>query len=203
MIRAIALSCLFSSLGFAAAVHAQDFSKFDLSTNDGVNAAREAIAGKPIDDRSKGCIRRDNRLPEIVLVGGFAFDYGCRLQGAFVKSQYLAVDDKVFSRTALEALGWKAAGQSQREKIAQAWVEKGLMTFLSVVAVKDEDFANHSFQTPQTRIHADGTIVVTLWVRLPPGRVRGTRYELRDYRFSSDGDFAGDTTLENFTATRN
>lgn len=200
--QANALLCLCSLLCLAAVIHAQDFSKFDLSTNDGVNAAREAIAGKPLDDRSKRCIHRDPGLPGITVVGGFAFDYGCRLQGAFVNSQYLTVDDKSFSRTALNALGWKA-DQSRREETAQAWVTKGLLAFLTVITVKDPDFANHSFQLPQTSTQADGAVVVTLWVRMPSGRVRGTRYERREYRFSSEGNLAGMTTLENFTATRN
>lgn len=198
--QAVALFCLCASVCFARAVHGQDLSKFDLATNEGVNAAREAIAGKPLDDRSKRCIRRDKSLPGIAVVGGFAFDYGCRLQGAFVNSQYLTTDDKAFSRTALDALGWKT-DQSQREKTAQAWVAKGLLAFLTVISVKDADFANQSFQPPQTLTRADGTVVVTLWVRLPSGRARGTRYELREYRFSGEGNFAGTTTLENFTAS--
>lgn len=201
--RTIALFCLCGSLCFAAAIRGQELSKFDLSTNDGVNAAREAIAGKPLDDHSKRCIQRDPGLPGIVVVGGFAFDYGCRLQGAFVGSRYLTADDEAFSRTALGTLGWKAADRSQREKLAQAWVARGLMAFLSVIADKNEDFAGHSFQPPQTVTTADGNIAVKLWIRLPSGRVRGTRYELREYRFSSDGNFTGDTTLEEFTANRN
>lgn len=187
----------------APVVHGQDLSKFDLSTNDGVNAAREAIAGKPLDDHSKRCIQRDPDLPKIVIVGGFAFDYGCRLQGAFVGSRYLTADDEGFSRTALEASGWTASDRSQREKLAQAWVASGLMAFLTVIADKNEDFAGHSFQPPQTVTRADGNIAVKLWIRLPSGRVRGMRYELRECRFSSDGNLAGNTTLEGFTAARN
>jgi len=78
-IFAHSLATISLSLALAFITHAQDLSQFDLSTNDGVNAAREAIAGKPLDDRSKKCIRRDASLPGIVVVGGFAFDYGCRL----------------------------------------------------------------------------------------------------------------------------
>jgi hypothetical protein len=201
--RAIGLFCLCSCLWFTAAVHGQDLSRFDLSTNHGVNAAREAIAGKPIDDRSKRCIRRDTNLPGIIVVGGFAFDYGCRLQGAFVNLHYLTADDKALSRTALEALGWKTGNQLQRERVVQTWVAKGLLAFLTVVSFKNADFDNRPFQPPQTSIRADGSIAVTLWVRLPSGRVRGTRYELREYRFSKDGDFAGNTNVENFTAPAN
>jgi hypothetical protein len=54
--RAIALLFCLGSCFSVTAIHGQDLSKFDLSTNDGVNAAREAIAGKPLDDRSKLCI---------------------------------------------------------------------------------------------------------------------------------------------------
>ena len=103
--RAIALIFCLCSYSSVAALHGQDLSKFDLSTNDGVNAAREAIAGKPLDDRSKRCIRRDKSLPGITIVGGFAFDYGCRLQGAFINSQHFTSEDEAFSRTAHEALG--------------------------------------------------------------------------------------------------
>lgn len=179
---------------------AQDLSQFDLSTNDGANAAREAIAGKPVDDRSKRCIRRDASLPGIVVVGGFAFDYGCRLQGVFIKSSYVGVEDKSMSRSALASLGWKTANQQQREGLAQAWVSEGLLGFLTVLSAKNEHFANHSFQEPQASTNSDGEIVVTLWMRLPSGRVRGTSYQLREYKFSKDGDFAGNKTLENFTA---
>jgi hypothetical protein len=200
--RAIAFLFFLGSYFSVAAIHGQDLSKFDLSTNDGVNAAREVIAGKPLDDRSKRCIRRDKNLPGITVVGVFAFDYGCRLQGAFVNSQYLTADDRAFSRTALDALGWKG-DQSQREKTAQAWVANGLVAFLTVISVKDTDFANHSFRPPQALSRADGTVAVTLWIRLPSGRVRGTRYEFREYRFSAEGNLAGTTTLENFTAPNN
>jgi hypothetical protein len=189
-------------LVLAAITAAQDLSQFDLSTNDGVNAAREAIAGKPLDERSKNCIRRHASLPGMVVVGGFAYDYGCRLQGVFMKSSYVRVDDKSMSRSALEALGWKTANQQQREVLAQAWVVKGILGFVSVLSAKNEHFAEHSFQTPQASTNSDGETVVTLWLRLPSGRVRGTAYQLREYKFAKDGDFLGNKTLENFTATR-
>lgn len=189
-------------LVLAAITPAQNLSQFDLSTNDGVNAARESIAGKPLDDRSKRCIRRDPSLPGIVVVGGFAFDYGCRLQGVFINSSYVGVEDKSMSRPALEALGWKTANQQQREGLAKAWVAKGLLGFLNVLSAKNEHFADRSFQAPQAATNGNGETAVTLWLRLPSGRVRGTAYQLREYRFSKDGEFLGNKTLENFTASK-
>jgi hypothetical protein len=184
-------------------VPAQDISQFDLSTNDGVNAAREAIAGKKIDERSKNCIQRDRSLPGIVAVGSFAFDRGCRLEGVFVNSRYIGTDGKGMSQGVLEALGWKTANPQGREKLAEAWVENGLLGFLTVISKKNEHFDEHAFQPPQATTNAGGETVVTLWIRLPSGRARGTTYQLREYRFSPNGDFAGNTTLDNFTATKN
>ena len=181
----------------------QDVSKFDLSTNDGVNAAREAISGRPLEEHSKGCIRRDASLPRIVVVGGFAFDYGCRLQGAFVKTSYLAADKEAFSRTALEALGWKTGKRAEREKLAMAWVSKGLLGFLTIISNQNEDFANHAFQPPKAITGTDASSTVTLWIRLPAGRVRGTTYQKREYKFSSEGNLSATNTLDNFTTSRN
>lgn len=182
----------------ACPVQGQDLSRFDLSTNEGVNAAREAVNGKPVDDRSKRCLRRDKSLSGIVIVGNFAYDYGCRLEGVFIASRYLTTRDKGLSKAALEELGWKAANQQQREALAQAWVAKGLLGFSEVVSEKPEDFADHPFQSPAVVTRANGETAVTLWVRLPSGRSRGRAYQLREYKFSSDADFAGSTTLEDF-----
>ncbi|MGZ8844186.1 MAG: hypothetical protein ACXW18_11025 [Pyrinomonadaceae bacterium] len=195
---ACTLICLLGLMMCACALQAQDLSKFDLSTNEGVNAAREAVNGKPVDDRSKRCLRRDKSLSGIVIVGNFAYDYGCRLEGAFIASRYLTARDKGLSKAALEELGWKAANQQQREALAQAWVTKGLLGFSEVASKKPEDFADHPFQSPGVVTRANGETAVTLWVRLPSGRSRGRAYQLREYKFSSDADFAGYTTLEDF-----
>src|SRR6185436_20655123 len=138
-LRFLTLVCF--SCCVLAATPTQDLSQFDLSTDEGVNAAREAIAGKKLDDHSKRCIRRDTSIPGIVIVGGFAFDYGCRFQGAFINSRYVGTDDKGMSRSALEALGWKTAKPQQRELFALAWVQEGLLGFLRVLSVKNDDFA--------------------------------------------------------------
>ena len=131
---------------------------------------REALAGKPLDDHSKRCIRREVNLPGVILVGGFAFDYGLPASGRIRELHYFAADEQAFSSAALGALGWNAVDRPQKEKLAQIWVAKGLLGFLMVVSAKDDDFANHAFQPPRTVTRADGSIAVTLWVRLPSGR---------------------------------
>lgn len=204
MKHALAILCLVTgSLTIAAVAQSQDLSSSDLTTDEGVNAAREAISGKKLDDRSKRCISRDKSLPGMVVVGSFASDYGCRFQGVFVGSRYVATQDKALSKSALEALGWKSANRELREKLALAWLEKGLFAFVTVIRAQNDDFQNRTFQPPGAVTGENAETVVRLWIRLPAGRVRGRPYQLREYRFSTDGDFAGSKTLENFNPVNN
>ena len=191
--------CLLSLGMIAAEAQTPDLSQFDLSTREGVNAAREAIAGRKLDDRSRNCVRLDKDLIGIAVVGGFAYDYGCRFSGVFVKARYFGQDDPGLSQAALDALGWKTANQKQREKLAQAWVEKGLLAFLTVVSETNQDFANRSFQSPQATSKSNGETIVTLWIRMPSGRSRGRGYQLREFRFSADGALSSAVTRESFS----
>lgn len=175
--------------------------QYDLSTDEGVAAALETLTGKKMDRRSLTCIRRDRELP-LVVVGSFAFDRGCGFDGVFVNARYFGQSDAALSEGVLNTLGWKAANQEQREKLVQAWVVKGLLAFVKVLHQKNEDFENRSFQPPQVVSKEGGEISITLWLRMPSGRVRGRSYILREYRFSKDGVFVGSSKREDFTALK-
>ncbi len=161
----------------------------------------ETVTGKKVDRRSRTCIRRDRELP-LVVVGTFAFDRGCMFDGVFVNARYFGKSDAALSEGVLDTLGWKAANQEQREKLVQAWVVKGLLAFVKVLHQKNEDFENRSFQPPQVVSKEGGEISITLWLRMPSGRVRGRSYILREYRFSKDGLFVGSSKREDFTALK-
>ena len=135
-------------------------------------------------------------------MGSFAFDRGCGFEGVFVNARYFGKSDAALSEGVLDTLGWKAANQEQREKLLQAWVVKGLLAFIKVLHQKNEDFQNRSFQPPQVVSRESGEISITLWVRMPQGRVRGRSYILREYRFSKDGGLVGSSKLEEFTALK-
>ena len=175
--------------------------QYDLSTDEGVAAALETLTGKKIDRRSLTCIRRDRELP-LVVVGSFAVDRGCVFDGVFVNARYFAKNDAALSESVLDILGWKAANQEQREKLVQAWVVKGLLAFVKVLREQNEDFQNRSFQPPRVVSRENGEIAITLWLRMPSGRVRGRNYILREYRLSKDGVFIGTSKLEDFTALK-
>ncbi len=197
---AISLTSGWASPGLAFS-QGQEAAQYDLSTKEGVAAALEALTGKKIDQRSLTCIRRDRELP-LVVVGSFAFDRGCVFDGVFVNARYFGKSDAALSEGVLDTLGWKAANQEQREKLVQAWVVKGLLAFVTVLHKQNEDFQNRSFQPPQVVSKEGGEISITLWLRMPSGRVRGRSYILREYRFSKDGGFVGSSKLEDFTALK-
>ena len=195
------------SLAFGGASAGLAFSQgrvaaqYDLSTDEGVAAALETLTGKKTDRRSLTCIRRDRDLP-LVVVGSFAFDRGCVFDGVFVNARYFGKSDAALSEGVLDTLGWKAANQEQREKLVQTWVVKGLLAFVTVLRQQNEDFQNRSFQPPRVVSGENGEIAITLWLRMPSGRVRGRNYILREYRFSKDGVFVGTSKLEDFTTLK-
>jgi hypothetical protein len=181
-------------------------SNLDLSTNEAVLAElQRRLDAKNEELGNKGgrklearfiCIKRLKESAEIIVIGGFAYDRGCRFQGAFVNSRYFEKDDPALSKNALAALGWETANQGQREKLALLWVEKGLVPFFTVLYTTDKELNDREFQPPQVVSTVNGEIKVTLWVRLPTGRGE-QGYQHVEYRFSRDGNLSGSSTLTN------
>src|SRR5687767_8708078 len=138
----ICLPAVFAACANAQVVSNQDRPKtespsnLDLSTNEGVLAElQKRLDAKGDEPGKKGgrkldpkfvCIERLRESAKIIVIGGFAYDRGCRLQGAFVDSRYFEKDDLALTKNALAALGWETATPEQREKLALVWVAKGL-----------------------------------------------------------------------------
>jgi len=191
--RLLTISTLFMCFACAGA---QDLSQYDLSTEEGLTAAREAVSGKQLGAYSKGCVRRSPDLLNIIVVGSFAHDRGCAFRGAFIGSSYFEGEESGLSQRALNALGWEASDAGRREELARLWVEKGLLSFVTVLARKGGDFPIGRFQPPRAITTKDGEVVVRVWVRLPPGRRRGTACQLLEYRFSDNAELLGRATVE-------
>jgi hypothetical protein len=179
----------------------------DLSTDEAVLAelqkrvdAQRAELGKKGGSRLGArdvCIKRLKESANVIVIGFFAHDLGCRFAGAFINSRHFEKDDVALSKNALAALGWGTANRGQREQLAKLWVERGLLAFFTVPSVKDKDFQNREFHPPQVKAKDNGEIVVTLWIRVPSRMTRERGYQLLEYRFATDGNLAGSSTLEN------
>ncbi|HUQ31541.1 MAG TPA: hypothetical protein VM095_05440 [Pyrinomonadaceae bacterium] len=145
------------------------------------------------------CIKRLKESPKVIVVGFFATDVGCRFDGAFIRSRYFeAADITDLSKAALEEFGWKQANQKRREKLAQLWVENGLLAFSTVLYTKDVDFGinDSAFHPPQTVSAENGEIKVTLWIQLPSGMRPERSFQYLEYQFAADGSFTGSRTLK-------
>ena len=195
----IYLSMIFMLL-FSACADGQDFSRYDLSTNEGVNEAREAKLGKKLHNYTKGCTKRPAELPEIILVGFFAHDRGCMLDGAFVKKYFLSRQDENLSRRALESFGWRKADSTKREEIALRWTQFGLLAFGGYPIIKrDEDFNGREFSAPEALASAAGGVKVVLWTRQPAGMRCETNYQRLSFTFSEDGSLQERKSTDSFT----
>jgi hypothetical protein len=207
------LSCVLAGCAKAQVVSNQDRPKtetpsnLDLSTNEGVLAElQRRLDAKGEELGKKGgskiearfvCIQRLKESAKIIVIGGFAYDRGCRLQGGFVNSRYFEKDDPAWSKNALAMLGWEKAPKREREMLAKFWVEKGLLPFFTVLYTKDKELNDHAFHAPQVVSTETGEIKVTLWLRLPSGKRREQGYQHVEYRFSRDGNLLGSSTLTN------
>ena len=162
----------------------------NLSTDKAVREALAKISNfKSMDNL---CIQRMKESAIIILIGNHAHDRDCRIDGAFIDSRYLAETDAAFSKTALAALGWKAANQERREQLAKLWVEKGLLAFYTVLYEKHKDFtARTEFHPPQIASTGNGETTVSLWTSAMRRKVEFQRHE---FTFAKDGNYLGGST---------
>jgi hypothetical protein len=195
----IYLSLIFM-LVFSSCAGGQDFSRYDLSTDGGVNQAREAMLGKKLSNYGKGCIKRPSELPEIIMVGTFAHDRGCMPEGAFVKKYFLSAREENLSRAALKSLGWQKAGSEKREELALKWTRFGLLAFGGYPLLEaNDDFDGRKFHAPQTAAGEDKNATVTLWIQLPIGMRCQTNYQRVSFIFTADGSLQERKSIDSFT----
>jgi hypothetical protein len=192
------LALVLASSIFSSCANAQDYSGYDLSTVERVNAAREAKSGKPLDTQSKNCVVISKQLPDTILLGSFASDRGCQLSGAIIKKQGFSTD-KDISKVALENLGWKNADTQMKKKLALNWVQFGLLAFENPLTQPAEDFTGQPFQTPYALWSEDGSITVWLWVQRPSGMRCERGYDNFSYNFMRDGTLDKKTTEKSFS----
>lgn len=176
----------------AGCVHAQ---KIDLSTDEAVlaelqkrvDAKRTELGktgGSKLNARSV-CIERLKESEKVIVVGFFAYDRGCRLDGAFIDSRYFESTDAAFSKNALAKFGWEKAPKRELEILALYWVEKGLLAFSTVLYTKDIDLKEGEFHMPTAVSNANGEVVVTLWTSVMK-RKKGFNH--LEFRFAKDGN---------------
>lgn len=159
---------------------------FDLSTDDGVQAAyREATGVSGIV-----YVHRSDRLPGIVVVNDRIPDLGDQFLGVFVDGRWYAGGAEI--EPVLASLGWKTADAEKRVGIVRDWVE-GSARYGSVISAPVSP-SPMPVATPNTKIRppafsatADGGVSADFWV-IAGWNIEGKpMYEHRTITFDADG----------------
>lgn len=157
----------------------------DLATDDGVRAAFKKATGKDLHEDD--CIGRPG-VKDVVVVGSFAHDRGCDLDGGFVGGTWM--DRKAMGHKGLAALGWAEMDAKARAELATQWSHRVLYHWGGSVVRKTEKAFEledtPAFTAPSTATDGDA-VLVTFWVEEPPGMQDIDIFEQVELRFAADG----------------
>lgn len=156
-----------------------------ISTGDERLDAKRRAAGKL--EKKDVCIERLKESEEIIVIGFFRNDYGCRFEGAFVNSRFYEKTEIELHKTALDALGWQKANQTERERIAKILVEKVLLAFFTVFQTKPKDYLSDAFHAPKAVTTETDEVKVSGWYQKPPGMRSKASTQKFEYTFDKDG----------------
>ena len=160
----------------------------DLSSEEAVRAAYKEQVGKELHEDD--CVGQTG-VKGVVLIGGFAHDRGCDIEGGFVNGKY--IDEQALLTEGLAMVGWKEMTSAARPELALEWAERVLFHWggdFVKETNKAFDFKDTpAFTAPATNNDGE-TVVVTAWISLPPGMQDIDAYEQIELRFAPDGSVA-------------
>ena len=169
----------------------------DMTTDDGVRRAYEAVTGNDIN-KDMFCVHRPKGLEQVVVVGELVMDYGCKMTGVFVGRAMGEL--KPMTPKGLELNGW--ADHGKRKKLALSWVQEVVMAFTSVVKEENEDFKKDgtpAFSPPSVENTAMGGVRVELWIIEAGGMLPQHDYTRMAVELDKDGKIAFNDHLDSFT----
>ena len=157
-----------------------------------VLAAYKAASGTDLGDDA--CVQWPSSFPRVTLIGGFAHDRGCDLDGVFVDGELKTADA---DRLGLATREFEKAVLADKEAIARAWVDEVLHafggSFVTSSTTAFELAGSPTFEAPRATMNKIGGVVVEGWVQRPAGMVYEYTFDYRIYRFSPEGKIEAET----------
>jgi hypothetical protein len=144
-----------------------------------VLAAYEAATGTDLGDDA--CVVWPSSFPRVTLVGGFAHDRGCDLEGVFVDGELRKTDA---NQAGLATREFDKAVLHDKEAIAR---------FVTASETAFEIAGSPKFTAPRATENKIGGVVVEGWVQRPAGMVYELSYDYIIYRFAPDGALETET----------
>lgn len=188
------------SNGAAGATGTKENGGASLATNEAVRKAYADATGHKLDKND--CIERPSDFPGVVLVGGFANDRGCSMQGLFI-------DGKLQDRTSagswslrvLETVDFANADRPRQEEIARMYVDGIVHVFggrFVTTASKAFEFDDTPAFTPVSVADHHEGFVIKGWTGLPSGMLDESGFVFMEYAFAPSGQVTA-TRGERFT----
>jgi hypothetical protein len=134
-------------------------------------------------------------FPAVTLVGFFTGSRSVLLGSVVLKGKL--VPPNRAAQLLLQQAGWGNASGLERAKLAQRWLEEGILAFgetLVKVKPKGEDAAK--IHVPSIRALGDGGVRIIAWVEEDPGRSLGTYYRRCYYIFGAHGELSHAQVLD-------
>ena len=186
------------ALLLAACTTINNPASYDLTNEDGIRSAYEALSREKIDDLNDYCFTDVDGFVDVALVGFFLHDLGCSFEQAIVLNQLGPIDE--MTPLALQHNGWEDS--TNREKLAQTWIEEAILANFSIIRRENEDFLRQDtpvFTPPMIETQSDGVIRMDVWLREPSGMLPETGYVLAHVMIDSDGNLIANEKGERFT----
>lgn len=168
----------------------------DLSTDEGVRRAYQREIGEDVPD-DDFCVKRPSDLQDIVLVGYFAHDAGCRYGEVFVGHEFGRVRD--MTAAGLLHNGW--VDESRREELAIIWADDVIFVEDNVLKRENDEFTSGGkpFIPPTATLNDDGGVSIELWVVYDGGMLPEATYKLQELSIRADGSLEFIRVADEFT----
>jgi hypothetical protein len=192
VVAGFAAGCKDSSTGWLGGVGTAN-SKVAIPEGD-IKTVREAYRaelGRDLGDKPD-CVDWPKPFPHVVMVGHFAHDRGCMLEGLFIgRTWYGGGSGGAAAAKGLATRGWASASADERQTLAREWIDSVTHAFDGRF-VRSEPTAfvfddTPAFEPVQVAAMDDGGVSIDGWVELPSGMVWESAYHFVEYHFDGQG----------------
>ena len=153
----------------------------DVSTDAGIDAAYQKATGNALPHEHR-CVRRAQTFPDVVTIGHFAYDRGCRWSEVLVGCK---LSPSGYAAAAMAKAGWTKADAAKKQSLALAWLRE--VDDRALIEGNDGMIASAKITALVATPARDGTLRLEGWVREPPGMRRGTAFTKIRVTFAADG----------------
>lgn len=151
-------------------------------------AVQAALASAGVEVGDDPCLSWPSSFPRVVVVGSFANDRGCDVEGIFVDRTWHARGGEV---AGLATRGFVDAAMATKQSLARAWADEVVHAFGGGFVTEDDVAfgldGSPGFTPVSVRANEAGAVVVEGWTLEPAGMVFESTFHHVGLHFAVDG----------------